>query len=192
MSISKSQLDAINSGILDTLGEPNTPDLNEGNVLERALMNIAQKLSDDLKAEARKKGVTASRSLIQSIKPIPSQTSASAVEVSIVMEDHWRYANYGRKRGKRPPIKSIEEWITEKGLIKAGRDRSGRTPLQQRRSLAFAIAAKIGSKGTIKRFQYKGSKFIESVLTRENVKRIAEHLAELQGRKIELYFEVLP
>lgn len=192
MSISKSQLDALNLGLLDNIGEPNSPDLNEGTVLEKALMNIAQQISDDLKAEARKKGVTASRSLIQSIKPQPSLTSPTAVEVSIVMEDHWRFANYGRRRGKRPPIKSIEEWITEKGLIKAGRDKSGRTPLEQRKSMAFAIAAKIGAKGTIKRFQYKGSKFIEAVLTKENVRKIAEHLGRLQGRKIELYFNVLP
>lgn len=190
MSISKSQLDALNLGLLDNIGQANSPDLGEGTILEQAMMNIARQLSDDLKKSARTKGVVATRSLIQSIAPTPAITTVGRVEVTIVMDKEWRFANYGRKKGKRPPIKSIEDWITAKGIpVRTSRSQPGQSVLDMRRSMAFAIARKIGSRGTIKRFQYKGSKFVESVMTKENIRIIAQHLAELQGKKIELYFK---
>ena len=191
MSIEKSQLDALNRGLLDAIGEAQSPDLDEGTVLERALQNIAKVLVEDLRNSATKKGVVATQTLRSSIAPTPSIQSTDAVEVSIVMDKQWRWAEYGRRKGKGPPIKAIEEWITAKGIpIRIDKTQSGQSVLDARRSLAFKIARKIKSKGTIKRFRYKGSRFIASVMTKENVRKISEHLAEMAGKKIELYFKV--
>ena len=191
MSISKSQLNALNSGVLESFGEIESPDINEGVALEKVLFNIAKRLVEDLRDSATKKGVVATKTLRSSIAPTPAHSSGDTVEVSIGMDKQWRWAEKGRHRGKRPPIKAIEEWITSKGIpVRQSRIQSGNSVLAARKSLAFAIAKKIGSKGTIKRFQYKGSAFIKSVLTDANMRIISEHLAELQGQKIRLYFRV--
>ncbi len=188
MSITKSQLNAINSGVLESLGELESPDINEGTALERVLFNIAKRLCEDLRDSATKKGVVATKRLRSSIDPTPAFQNGDAVEVNIVMDKQWRYAEKGRRPGKRPPLKPIEDWITSKG-IKLNL-KKGQTSLEARHSLAIAIAAKIGKRGTIKRFQYRGSGFIKSVLTTANMKIIGEHLAELQGQKIRLFFKV--
>jgi hypothetical protein len=188
MSISKSQLTALNSGVLESFGELESPDINEGVALERVLFNIAKRLTEDLRDSATKKGVVATKTLRSSIAPTPAFTNGDTVEVGIVMDKQWRYAEKGRRPGKRPPIKPIEEWITSKG-IKLN-PAKGQSTLEARHSLAIAISKKIGKKGTIKRFQYKGSGFIKSVLSKANMEIIAEHLAELQGQKIRLYFKV--
>lgn len=192
MSISKNQLDAINSGVLDTIGDIDIPSLNDGRTLDQALFNIAELLVKELRESATKKGVVASKRLRSSIAPTPTTNGIDVVEVSIVMEDYWKDVEYGRKPGKPPKVQDIEDWITAKG-IRFRKDRQGlkhKTILEARRSMAEKISAAIGKKGTIARFKYKGSGFIKEVMTKENVKKISEHLAELTGRKIQLYFSV--
>lgn len=197
MSISKSQLDALNSGVLETIGSLDTPDLAEGVGMEKILFNIAQILVKDLRESATKKGVVATKRLRSSIAPTPAHTSGNIVEVAIVMDKHWKRAEKGRPPGKSPmkkigkswiAFKEIRDWITAKGIKLDVK--KGQTTIQARAELALLIARKIGAKGTIKRFQYKGSGFIKSVLTTANQKIIAEHLAEMQGEKIRLYFKV--
>lgn len=188
MSISKSQLDALNSGVLEQIGELDSPDINEGVALEKVLFNIAKKLTEDLRDSATKKGVVATKTLRSSIAPTPAHTNGNIVEVAIVMDKQWRWAEKGRKPGKMPPIKALEKYITAKGIRL--NPAKGQSTLEARHSLAYAFAIKIAKKGTIKRFQYRGSGFIKSVLSKANMEIIAEHLAELQGQKIRLYFKV--
>src|SRR5689334_20721081 len=116
MSISKAQLDAINSGVLENMGTLESPDLNEGTALEQAMYNIAVRLTEDLRKSATSKSVLATKTLRSSIDPTQATKSGDTVEVAIVMEDHWRYAEYGRRRGRIPPISAIEQWITAKGI----------------------------------------------------------------------------
>ena len=62
----------------------------------------------------------------------------------------------GRKAGARVPkgfAKDIERWMSFKGISPEG----GKTRIQSAR----AIADSIYKKGTIKRFGYKGSNFID-------------------------------
>lgn len=186
MSISKSQLDAINSGVLDTIGDIDSPDLADEGALDKMLFNIAKQLSDDLRKSATSKGVVATKELRSSIDPTQVKPIPDGLEVSIIMSPQWKYAEKGRKSGKRPPIRPIEEWITAKGI--QPKPKKGQTTLEWRKSLAFAISRKIGKSGTIKRFQYKGSRFIAEVLTPDYIAIIANHLAEMQGKKIQLYF----
>jgi len=74
----------------------------------------------------------------------------------------------GRKPGKFPPIKSIEEWILEKPIRFE--------PEISISSLAFLIARKIAREGT-KYFQEGGTELIESVITPKRIQSIIDKVA---------------
>lgn len=65
--------------------------------------------------------------------------------------EYWKWANYGRKPGKMPPINAIEQWINVRGITP--KSKNG-LPVSEK-SLAFLIARKIGRDGT------EGSHFLE-------------------------------
>ena len=71
--------------------------------------------------------------------------------------DYIYYLEKGRKPGKRPPAKAIEQWITDKGLILEG---------ISKKSLAYLIARKIGEEGTTI-YQQGGSTLVADILTDE-------------------------
>ena len=80
-----------------------------------------------------------------------SNTASTIVEiddtrlmVSFNLEDYWKYVEYGRGPGKRPPIDAIEQWIKVKPIIPD--PINGRVPTTKQ--LAFLISRKIGMEGT--------------------------------------------
>lgn len=75
------------------------------------------------------------------------------------------YIEHGRKGGKRPPSKAIYDWVESKESFK---QKVGWNLLKeyQKKSLAFAIAKKIGEEGTTI-FQQGGSKLLEDILSPE-------------------------
>lgn len=77
---------------------------------------------------------------------------------------------YGRKPGKFPPIKMIEQWILDKGISIEGKLTTS--------SLAFLIARKIAKEGT-KYFQNGGTDLIESVVTPERIQSIINQVKEI-------------
>jgi len=78
--------------------------------------------------------------------------------INVFAADYVGYVEDGRPPGKRPHINDIRTWI------KAKRIRSWRDDVKNERQLAFLIARAIGNKGTIKRYGYKGSGFLEQVI----------------------------
>lgn len=188
-SISKRQLELLASGILDDLGTVYSPSIFEGDTMEKVLQIVAQVITLALVESAREMDVVATHELIDSIDPTDSRTlGTGSVEVGITMPPHWRGANDGQPPGIRPKIKDIEEWISAKGIpVRQARGHSLKTVLQMRHQMAVAIANKIKKKGTIKRFGYKGSHFIERVMTPDNIAKIGELVAKLYGQKIDIY-----
>ena len=79
--------------------------------------------------------------------------SGKLSEVTFNAPEYWKYANYGRPPGKMPPVSAIEEWITRRRIVP-----ESNTSTPNATSLAYAIARKIGRKGT------KGTKFLEKSL----------------------------
>ena len=77
---------------------------------------------------------------------------------------------YGRKPGKFPPIKAIEQWIIDKGIQLENKMKAS--------SLAFLIARKIAKEGT-KYFQNGGTDLIESVVTPERIQSIINQVKEI-------------
>ena len=65
---------------------------------------------------------------------------------------YWEYANDGRDKGKRPPIKVIAEWIKRRNITPYAL-KNGKLPTEDQ--LAFMIARKIGNEG------YDGIHFLE-------------------------------
>lgn len=59
------------------------------------------------------------------------------------LEEYWKYVEYGRRAGKRPPIQAIEKWITIKPIIPQPYNNHIPTTKQ----LAYLIARKIGRDG---------------------------------------------
>jgi hypothetical protein len=79
--------------------------------------------------------------------------------------DYIYYIKHGRKPGKKPPLKAIEDWIDAKGLIY---DIS-------KRSLAFLIQRKIAEEGTTI-YQQGGTKLLEDVLNSDVVGKFKSDL----------------
>lgn len=66
-------------------------------------------------------------------------------QVSLLLEQYWKYLEYGRGPGKFPPIDKIREWVRVKPVIPYP-DSRGRLP--SIKQLAFLIARKIAREGT--------------------------------------------
>lgn len=60
--------------------------------------------------------------------------------------EYWKYAEYGRKSGKWPPITAIEKWIDIRHITPYP---TARGKLPTKKQLAFLIARSIGEKGTL-------------------------------------------
>lgn len=187
--MNKAQLEAIASGILDTLGEdPSKYDPSNLTAEQQIIQAAAQMITDDLRRSLQEKKGTATRDLLQSLEASRVTQMGDLVEAKIVGSEHWKYFEYGRKRGKRPPIKSIEEWITAKGIpVRKSKGESKLSVMERRRGMAFAIARSIGQRGTIKRFGYQGSGFIKEVLTPANLQVISDALAKMYGERLAIY-----
>ena len=77
----------------------------------------------------------------------------------------------GRKPGRFPPIKAIEQWIKDKGIqpIEANLKIS---------SLAFLIARKIAKEGT-NYYKQGGTDLVESVITPKRIQDIINQVKEI-------------
>lgn len=40
-----------------------------------------------------------------------------AISLDLLLEDYWKYIEYGRKPGKQPPIRNIQNWIKVKRIL---------------------------------------------------------------------------
>jgi hypothetical protein len=192
VNITKAQLDAINKGLLDKFGIPDSPMPNS--LLADLVIGVAQRLVDALKDDMRQKKLKATGNLIGETKVLDFQETANGVTVPIEMASYYLWADQGRGRtrqgnnGGKFLWQSIEEWITAKGIpVRKSKQESGQSVLEARKSMAIAIAKKIHSKGTIKRFGYKGGNFIGDVLTPANIDAIAQHLGDALGKPITAY-----
>ncbi len=192
MNITKAQLDAINKGLLDKFGIPDSPMPNS--LLADLVLGVAQRLVDALKDDMTEKKVVATKNLRSSVGVGDFQENANGVTVPIMMADYYLWVDKGRGRtrqgnnGGKFLWQSIEEWITAKGIpVRKSKEQSTQSVLEARQSFAKAIARKIHSKGTIERFGYKGANFIDDVLTPANIDAIAQHLGDALGKPITAY-----
>lgn len=103
--------------------------------LDALLDSVVQGLITEIKSKriTRFGSVNASGRLANSIEKKLTPKGGQ-----ILADDYWWYLVNGRRPGKFPPLKDIEQWIDDKGLVYD----------IPKRQLAFLIARKIANEGT--------------------------------------------
>ena len=106
------------------------------------LQQLAQILIDLYRQELTINNVNSSGSLYNTIK---SQVVVDdqAITGDLILNDYWKYIEYGRKPGRFPNIQAIKGWIKQKPVIPTGK--LGKLPTTDQ--LAFLISKKIATKG---------------------------------------------
>lgn len=99
--------------------------------------------------ETARFGLTAVQRAINATRPPPVATGNYRNSWKVITSEdgaqlvntakHAKFVEFGRRPGKRPPLKPIEQWVRVKRLSSNPREI---------RSIAFAIARKIGREGT--------------------------------------------
>ncbi|NBW35013.1 MAG: hypothetical protein EBR30_08340 [Cytophagia bacterium] len=189
MNISKADLAELDA-LLPKIGIDEATANMGGTVLGDAMVFVAQVIIDKLKESARKKDLKATNNLIQSISADYPSITPQGIEIEISMADYWERVEDGQKPGIWPHMPSLIQWVGAKASVKKialqrkGKNQSVDDAIK---SFASVIAKKIHSKGTIKRFGYKGAGFIADVLTQQNVDTIAQKLSDLTGLRLNAF-----
>ena len=131
--------------------------IEDGGTVDQSVLKFIQRVKDNI-LEFQ---FDASGNLMQSITPRPSVRNGNIVKIIIEIEDYWKDLEDGTKpkgysKEKRKTLQpKILDWITSKPALQ----KIAKTQ-DERRSLSYAIATNILKNGTIKRFGYKGKKFL--------------------------------
>lgn len=112
--------------------------------LKEVLVAYGEALEEQYREQIANKNAFASGRLFDSVKSI-IETDDKAFEVSLSLEEYWKYVEEGRGPGKFPPLDKIEEWIRIKPVAPYP-DSQGRVPTVKQ--LAFLIGRKIAEEGT--------------------------------------------
>jgi len=177
-------------------------DLDSDSVIEDILYNWAGDAVTAIQKSVIEKGFNEAGTLSK-FEPTVIDRAGVLKALQITAPDHWRWAEGGRKAGKRPPIAPIERWITYRGInvrdvqrwTSKVKDKSGKvhsiTPyknitntLKLRNIMAFAISRSIGKKGTIKRFGYKGSNFLSEVINVKALQNLSIQISKAVGYNV--------
>lgn len=121
----------------------------------------------DLIIKHKELGMPASGKWIESVEANTNRLSG------VILAEHYteQLVN-GREPGRFPPVKTIEQWIIDKGI----------QPLDSNlkiSSLAFLIARKIAREGT-EYFKQGGTDLVEAVITPARIQRIINRVTEFQ------------
>lgn len=108
-----------------------------------AITNIVERMLELYRNQLIDKNINASNTLSNTASTIV-EVDGTSLMVSFNLEDYWKYVEYGRRPGKRPPIDAIEQWVKVKPIIPD--PINGRVPTTKQ--LAFLISRKIGMEGT--------------------------------------------
>ena len=112
--------------------------------LKEALETYGQVLEEQYREEIARTGAFASGKLFDSVHHIVT-VDDHTIDLSLSLEDYWKYVEEGRGPGKFPPLDKIEEWIRIKPVAPYP-DSRGRVP--SNKQLAFLIGRKIAEEGT--------------------------------------------
>ena len=110
----------------------------------KAVLNkFGKLLVEEYRNKLTEKNVNASYALYNSVSYVV-ESNVTNFEVTLNLEEHWKYIEKGRKAGKYPPISAIEKWIEIKPVLPRPMS-NGKLPTTKQ--LAYLIARKIGLEG---------------------------------------------
>lgn len=146
-----------------------------------AITNIVDRMLDLYKNKLVDNNINASNTLYNNASTV-IEVNGLTLSVSFNLEEYWKYVEYGRRPGKRPPIDAIEQWIKVKPIIPD--PINGRVPTTKQ--LAFLISRKIGMEGT------KAQRPLESAMYSDNMEMLIAQLKnEIIGQMKEELGDVL-
>ena len=147
----------------------------------KAVLNkFGKLLVEEYRNNLTEKNVNASYALYNSISYVV-ESNVTNFEVTLNLEEHWKYIEKGRKAGKFPPINKIEKWVEIKPVIPRPMA-NGKLPTTKQ--LAFLISRKIALEGIKPRPLLQQS--IDEVFD-----EIKERLEEALIKDIESEFEII-
>ena len=111
--------------------------------LQQVLREYAKDAREIYKYQISLGGKNASRKLTDTIKS-NVVVGDQAYEVSLTLQEYWKYIESGRQPGKFPPVKALLDWISVKPVIPRPDDH-GRIPTPNQ--LSFLIGRKIMEEG---------------------------------------------
>ena len=111
--------------------------------LQQVLQDYAKEAEEIYKYQISLGGKNASRKLTDTIKS-NIIVGDQAYEVSLTLQEYWKYVESGRAPGKFPPVKALLDWISVKPIIPRP-DANGRIPTPKQ--LSFLIGRKIKEEG---------------------------------------------
>ena len=123
--------------------------------VQATLEQYKDKIVEQLKDRLNQEKLVASGRLRDSIYGVVTETG-----INIFAQDYGIFVEEGRGPGKMPPRNKILEWVKAKGLTSSNVKYKR---LNRPKDIAWMIARSIAEKGTIQRFGYQGSKFIDFV-----------------------------
>lgn len=104
--------------------------------------SLADRILERYRTLLQDKDINASKQLSDTAT-VSVQIDNNHLIISLNLTEYWKYVEYGRRPGKRPPIEAIENWIKIKPVVP--NPINGKVP--STRQLAFLISRKIGRDG---------------------------------------------
>lgn len=182
---------------------------------ESPITQILEQWADGVVKELNRswidKGFNPDSSTIKSIAPIVIDKAGTIKALQINYDEGVIWADRGRgptKNGHTPGTpylyEHIQKWIAYRGInlssfksqkvmVKTeGGKKVARYPyrnisnIEANKALSKVIAQSIHRKGTIKRFGYKGSKFLTDVINQESLNALAQRCSEALGEEISI------
>lgn len=133
--------------------------------INQAITNIVERMLELYRNQLIDKNINASNTLSNTATTIV-EVDGTTLSVSFNLEEYWKFVEYGRRPGKRPPIDAIERWIKVKPIIPD--PINGRVPTTKQ--LAFLISRKIGMEGT------KAQRPLESAIYSDSMELLINQL----------------
>ena len=129
------------------------------------IKEIVDRMLDLYKNKLVDNNINASNTLYNNASTV-IEVNGLTLSVSFNLDEYWKYVEYGRRPGKRPPIDAIEQWIKVKPIVPD--PINGKIP--STRQLAFLISRKIGMEGT------KAQRPLESAMYSDNMEMLINQL----------------
>jgi len=183
----KAQADIIASEFLDNFGDGQSTKVVLENGIQRLLFDYMEQTINGIRASILEKDVKASGNLLASLnEPEPIDADVNGFyNIKFTMADYWEDVENGQPRGTVVSVDDLMSWITNKPIkIRSNNREKGVSILKKRERLAKKMQHAIYEYGTIKRFNYKGSKFLSSVITDDSLRDLSLLVAELTGLSV--------
>ena len=179
--ISARQQALLKTDYLNSLGKPETKNLEAVTQFERLAEGYGKYLTTKTPEVLRALNLVASKELLQSGNYDHIIKGNQSLSLRFYLSSHWASVHYGKEAFVKPTVEDIVKWIAYKGIkIRTSRTQPTSEVKQDSRLLAERITTAIIRRGYApKRFGAKGSHFLDQVITQESLTDLSELMGEL-------------